>query len=47
MPSAEIDASQLSAYEAAEVEVSSSTSDGADEASGEWFVLEEPEEDHH
>ncbi|ODV75121.1 F1F0 ATP synthase subunit h [Cyberlindnera jadinii NRRL Y-1542] len=46
-PAAEIDAAELADYEAAEVEVASHTTGSAAEASEEWFVLEEPEDNHH
>jgi F-type H+-transporting ATPase subunit h len=48
-PALEVDAAtQLSDYEAAEVEVQSNVAaEGAAPASDDWFVLEEPEDNHH
>lgn len=47
IPALEVDAAtQLGDYEAAEVEVVSATSE-AEAAAQEWFVLQEPEDNHH
>jgi F-type H+-transporting ATPase subunit h len=46
VPTGEVDATQLNEYEAAEVEVASGSA-AAEEVSEEWFVLEEPEDNHH
>ncbi|CDR42377.1 CYFA0S09e02300g1_1 [Cyberlindnera fabianii] len=48
-PGLEVDAaSELASYESADVEVAAPSKNTAGEqVSEEWFVLEEPEDDHH